>query len=93
MTSFVAPPPPSQTPYRKAAPPRTVRKTGPIHPLGRLRSFAERPAAGEPEGEWRMLAPRIHDQEYDVDQGKLAGDVLDIVGQMEQQGLLAESAG
>jgi len=23
--------------------------------------------AGEPFGEWRMLAPRIHDQEYDVD--------------------------
>jgi len=23
--------------------------------------------AGEPFGEWRMLAPRVHDQEYDVD--------------------------
>ena len=30
-------------------------------------------------------------QEYDVTQEKLAQDLLDLVGQMEQQGLLAEA--
>lgn len=31
-------------------------------------------------------------QEYDVTQEKLAQDLLDLVGQMEKQGLLAETA-